>query len=107
MTSFGQAAFVGIGAAQSAYVMGSTNIVMEYGHSHDVPMRMALSNTAEGAVGALAPLVGSEFVPQTDQGFTQLAITMPVGASLERTDTKVRQIEQIVLDLLRERGADL
>ena len=51
-------AFVGIGAAQSAYVMGSTNIVMEYGHSHDVPMRMALSNTAEGFMGALAPMLG-------------------------------------------------
>ena len=46
---------------------------------------------------ALAPLVGSEFVPQTDEGFTRLALRMPVGASLERTDAKVRQIEEIVL----------
>ena len=45
---------------------------------------------------ALAPLVGSEFVPQTDQGFTRLQLTLPVGASLERTDAKVRQIETIV-----------
>ncbi|MBL8306062.1 MAG: efflux RND transporter permease subunit, partial [Rubrivivax sp.] len=45
---------------------------------------------------ALAPLVGSEFVPQTDQGYTQLALRLPVGASLERTDAKVRQIEEIV-----------
>jgi hydrophobe/amphiphile efflux-1 (HAE1) family protein len=45
----------------------------------------------------LTPLVGSEFVPQTDQGFTQLAITLPTGSSLERTDQKVRQIEEIVL----------
>jgi len=44
----------------------------------------------------LAPLVGSEFVPQTDQAFTQLALRMPVGASLERTDEKVRQVEAIV-----------
>ena len=44
----------------------------------------------------LAPLVGSEFVPETDQGFTQLALRMPVGSSLERTDAKVRQIEEIV-----------
>jgi multidrug efflux pump subunit AcrB len=44
----------------------------------------------------LAPLVGSEFVPQTDQGFTQLALRMPVGSSLERTDAKVRQIEAII-----------
>ena len=46
---------------------------------------------------ALAPLVGSEFVPQTDEGFTQLGLRMPVGSSLERTDAKVRQIEEIVL----------
>jgi hydrophobe/amphiphile efflux-1 (HAE1) family protein len=46
---------------------------------------------------ALTPLVGSEFVPQTDQGFTQLQVTLPVGSSLERTDAKVRQIEEVVL----------
>jgi multidrug efflux pump subunit AcrB len=51
-----------------------------------------------GAI-ALAPLVGSEFVPQTDQGFTQLALRMPVGSSLERADAKVRQIEEIVMSL--------
>jgi len=51
-------AFFGLGLAQSAYVMSTTNIVMEYGHSHDVPMRMALSNTAEGVMGTLAPLIG-------------------------------------------------
>jgi multidrug efflux pump subunit AcrB len=44
----------------------------------------------------LAPLVGTEFVPQTDQSFTQLAVRMPVGSSLDRSDRKVRQIEQIV-----------
>ncbi|MDE2277498.1 MAG: efflux RND transporter permease subunit, partial [Burkholderiales bacterium] len=47
----------------------------------------------------LAPLVGSEFVPETDQGYTQLALRMPVGASLERSDAKVRQIEAIVRTL--------
>ena len=45
---------------------------------------------------ALAPLVGSEFIPQTDQGFTQLAVRMSTGSSLERSDAKVRQIEEIV-----------
>jgi len=45
---------------------------------------------------ALVPLVGSEFVPQTDQGFTQLSIRTPVGSSLQRSDAKVRQVEQIV-----------
>jgi multidrug efflux pump subunit AcrB len=50
------------------------------------------------AIG-LAPFVGSEFVPQTDQGNTQLALRMPVGSSLERTNEKVRQMEAIVLAL--------
>jgi multidrug efflux pump subunit AcrB len=45
---------------------------------------------------ALAPLVGSEFVPETDRGFTRLALKMPVGSSLDRTEVKVAQIEQIV-----------
>jgi multidrug efflux pump subunit AcrB len=47
------------------------------------------------AVG-LAPLVGSEFIPATDESYTQLSLRMPVGSSLERTDAKVRQVEQIV-----------
>jgi len=48
---------------------------------------------------ALAPLVGSEFVPETDQGYTRLQLRMPVGSSLERSDAKVRQIEEIVMAL--------
>jgi hydrophobe/amphiphile efflux-1 (HAE1) family protein len=53
---------------------------------------------------ALAPLVGSEFVPQTDQGFTQLQLTLPVGSSLERTDAKVRQVEEMVLGMKEVRN---
>jgi multidrug efflux pump subunit AcrB len=45
---------------------------------------------------ALAPLVGSEFVPETDRSYTQLQLRMPVGSSLERTNTKVQQVEDIV-----------
>jgi multidrug efflux pump subunit AcrB len=44
----------------------------------------------------LAPLVGSEFMPEVDQGYTQLSLRMPVGASLERTDAKVRQVEDLL-----------
>ena len=59
------------------------------------------------AVGALSfvvalglgGLVGSEFVPETDQSYTQLALRMPVGSSLERTDAKVRQVEELVAAL--------
>jgi len=44
----------------------------------------------------LTPLVGSEFAPQTDQGFTQVNLRMPVASSLERGDAKVRQVEEIL-----------
>ena len=47
----------------------------------------------------LTPLVGSEFMPEVDQGYTQLALRMPVGASLERTDAKVRQVEEAIKTL--------
>ena len=57
---------------------------------------MAVGVASFAAAIGLAPLVGSEFVPQTDQGYTQLGLRMPVGSSLERTDAKVRQIEDIV-----------
>ncbi|MEQ1803959.1 MAG: efflux RND transporter permease subunit, partial [Burkholderiaceae bacterium] len=48
---------------------------------------------------ALVPLVGSEFIPQTDQGFTQLSVRLPVGSSLERSDAKIRQVEELVASL--------
>ena len=57
---------------------------------------MAVGALSFVAAIGLAPLVGSEFVPQTDQGFTQLALKMPVGSSLERTDAKVAQVEAII-----------
>ncbi len=44
----------------------------------------------------LAPVVGTEFIPQADQGFTQLTMRLPVGSGLERSDAKVRQVEQVI-----------
>jgi len=40
------------------------------------------------------PLVGSEFVPEADEGFISLRLNTPVGSSLEFTDSKVRQVEK-------------
>ena len=47
------------------------------------------------AIG-LTPLVGSEFIPQTDQGFTQVNLRMPVASSLDRSNAKVMQVEEIL-----------
>ena len=44
----------------------------------------------------LAPLIGAETIPETDQGFTQLQVKLPVGSSLARSDQKIRQVEAII-----------
>ena len=48
-----------------------------------------------GALG-LTPLVGTDFIPEVDQGYTQIALRLPVGSSLDRSDAKVRQLEEMV-----------
>jgi hydrophobic/amphiphilic exporter-1 (mainly G- bacteria), HAE1 family len=41
----------------------------------------------------LMPLIGSEFMPQSDQGAIALRVNTPAGSSLEYTDEKTRQVE--------------
>jgi hydrophobe/amphiphile efflux-1 (HAE1) family protein len=42
----------------------------------------------------IVPLVGTEFMPQTDQSFISLRLNTPVGSSLEYTDGKTREVEE-------------
>ncbi len=42
------------------------------------------------------PLVGTEFAPESDEGRTSFRLTTPVGSSLEYTDAKARQVEEIL-----------
>ncbi|MDE2429993.1 MAG: efflux RND transporter permease subunit, partial [Burkholderiales bacterium] len=44
----------------------------------------------------LVPLVGTEFVPDADEGQITLNLKTPVGSSLQYTDQKVRQAEAIL-----------
>jgi multidrug efflux pump subunit AcrB len=48
-----------------------------------------------GSLG-LVPLVGGEFMPQSDEGLFSLKVKTPVGTSLTYTDTKVRQVEEAI-----------
>ena len=45
---------------------------------------------------ALVPLVGTEFIPEADQSFTSLRLNTAVGSSLEYTDRKVREVEEVL-----------
>ncbi len=42
------------------------------------------------------PLVGTEFIPEADEGRTSFRLTTPVGSSLEYTDAKTRQVEAVL-----------
>ncbi len=52
------AAFAGLGAAQAGFQMSSQTMVLEFGARDDVPMRLGLSQTAQGLMNFVGPLVG-------------------------------------------------
>ncbi|HSG90704.1 MAG TPA: MFS transporter [Pseudomonadales bacterium] len=50
--------FVGIGAAFQGFQQSSMNLTLEFGHRDDLPMRIALANTASELAGTIGPLLG-------------------------------------------------
>ena len=52
------ASFAGLGAAQAGFQMSSQTMVLEFGARDDVPMRLGLSQTAQGLMNTLGPAVG-------------------------------------------------
>jgi MFS family permease len=52
------AAFFGLGAAQSGFLMSSQTLVLEFGVREEIAMRLALVATAQGAMSAAGPLAG-------------------------------------------------
>jgi MFS family permease len=53
-------AFFGLGAAQSGYMMSAQTMILEFGARDDLPMRIAVSATAESITATLGPLVGGK-----------------------------------------------
>lgn len=51
-------AFFGLGASMSGYMMSASTIILEFGGRDDLPMRLALSTTAETSVATIGPLAG-------------------------------------------------
>ena len=45
---------------------------------------------------AIVPLVGTEFMPEVDESFTSLRLNTPVGSSLEYTNGKVAEAEEVL-----------
>jgi MFS family permease len=51
-------AFAGLGAAQAGFNMSSQTMVLEFGSLQDMPMRLGLSQTAQGFMNFFGPLAG-------------------------------------------------
>ncbi|HEY5322622.1 MAG TPA: efflux RND transporter permease subunit, partial [Caldimonas sp.] len=62
------------------------------------PRALVLLAGIASFVGAilLAPLVGTEFIPESDNSYIQLNVELPVGTSLARGSDKLRQVEEVV-----------
>ena len=85
-------------------LMDSIEHVMEWVHQlYGRVLAWALDNRVKVLVFSLTificsfflvPLVGTEFVPQTDQGFISLRLNTTIGSSLEYTDAKMQQVEE-------------
>jgi multidrug efflux pump subunit AcrB len=48
---------------------------------------------------AIAPLVGTEFIPESDDSYIRLNVTLPVGTSLNRGSDKLQQVEDAIKKL--------
>lgn len=66
--------------------------ILEWALTHRKSV-LAISLAAFVGSFFLVPLIGTEFVPKSDQGFISLRLNTPVGSSLEYTDSKVHQVE--------------
>ncbi len=62
-----------------------------------------LAGTALFALAiVLMPYVGSELMPQTDEGEVQVDVELPVGTRIERTEATILRLEQMVREMVPE-----
>jgi MFS family permease len=52
------AVFLGIGTGLGGFMMAAQNMVLEFGSRSDLPLRIAVANSAQELVGAIGPLLG-------------------------------------------------
>ena len=80
------AAFVLLGVGGSGWMLASTTMVLEFGASEDIPMRLAFVTTVEGAIAAIGPIAagllvaGAGFMPLFVVVLASMAIALAVLA---------------------------
>jgi MFS family permease len=62
--SFGMlvAVFAGLGAGMGGFQLSAQNLVLEFGSRRNLPLRIAVANSASELVGAVGPLLGGLLV---------------------------------------------
>ncbi len=88
-----------IGRLIAGFDCGFEWMAGQYRHAIGWTLRhrlVTLLVTAGIFIGSLfmVPLVGTEFVPDADEGRFQINLTAPVGSSLDYTTAKLRQVEK-------------
>jgi HAE1 family hydrophobic/amphiphilic exporter-1 len=68
---------------------------------------IAAAALAGGIYLVIGGFVGSEFLPQEDDGQIRITLEMPAGTNLETTDRTVRQIENYIINNVEETSAIL
>ena len=58
--------FVALGAGSGGFMMGQTNLVLEFGLREDLPLRIGVLNSATEAMGVVAPLAGGVLATTLD-----------------------------------------
>jgi MFS family permease len=67
-------AFVLLGVGGSGWMLASTTMVLEFGASEDIPMRLAFVTTVEGAIAATGPILAGLLVAAA--GFMPLFVVV-------------------------------
>jgi MFS family permease len=65
-------AFVFLGVGSSGWMLASSTMVLEFGSGEDIPMRLAMTTTVEGAIAAAGPIAAGLLVAA--QGFIPLFV---------------------------------
>ncbi len=54
----------------------------------------------------IAGIVGGELMPEADQSFTSVRLTLPVGSSLEYADERVKRVEEVLREFKEIESVD-
>jgi MFS family permease len=83
--------FIALGAGQGGFQLGSTNLVLEFGAREDLPMRIAVAQTAEQLVSVAAPMLGALLIAQSSYQHMFWATVALQGAGCALTLLRVSE----------------